>query len=46
MSRGDFWWTSIVDRCLFAEVLRDIGTGEKAAVVKPSGSVGCTFSSP
>lgn len=39
INNGDFWWTSIVDRCLFAEVACESVTGEKDATVGGFGSL-------
>jgi hypothetical protein len=38
MSKGDFWCTRMVDRCLFAEDACDSVTGEKEATVGGFGS--------
>ena len=39
INSGDFWWTRIVERCLFAEVECDKVTGEKDAMVGGLGSL-------
>lgn len=41
---GDFWWTRIVDRCLFAEVACERVTGENEATVGGFGSALATSS--
>ena len=39
INSGDFWWTRIVERCLFAEVECDSVTGENDANVGGFGSL-------